>query len=110
MSRGCDGSILVDSSDDSMVDARKGEKASETRAGLRGFHIIDMIKEKLEDACPGVVSCADILALVARDVVVVSHGPYWDVPTGRLDGMISRAVDTKDLPPPTQTTQSPSNL
>jgi hypothetical protein len=29
-----------------------------------------------------------------------SHGPYWHVPTRRLDGRISRADGTKDLPPP----------
>lgn len=29
-----------------------------------------------------------------------SHGPYWHVPTGRLDGRISKADATKDLPPP----------
>ncbi|RWW55922.1 hypothetical protein BHE74_00037403 [Ensete ventricosum] len=63
---------------------------------------------KLEKACPGVVSCADILALVARDVVVLlmaifpqSKGPYWPVPTGRRDGFASIANETKQLPPPT---------
>ena len=35
--------------------------------GLRNFRYIEAIKEALERECPGVVSCADILVLSARD-------------------------------------------
>ncbi|CAI5527360.1 unnamed protein product [Closterium sp. Naga37s-1] len=53
--------------------------------------MIDKIKEAVEAECPGVVSCADIVALAARDGVVMAGGPYIDTQLGRRDSRSSRA-------------------
>ncbi|KAL4189904.1 hypothetical protein AMTRI_Chr08g167780 [Amborella trichopoda] len=79
--QGCDASVLLDD-----TSTFTGEKTSVRNAGsLRRFDIIDEIKKQVECICPGVVSCADILALAARDSVVALGGPTWTVPLGRRD-------------------------
>ncbi|CAM8957786.1 unnamed protein product [Rhodiola kirilowii] len=92
--RGCDASILLNSK------VKKAEKDAPPNASLHAFYVIDEAKKEVEAMCPGVVSCADILAFAARDSVVLSGGPYWDVPKGRKDGRISRASETAKLPSP----------
>ncbi|KAE8726895.1 Peroxidase 1 [Hibiscus syriacus] len=82
--RGCDGSVLLNSTKNNLA-----EKAAVPNLSLRGFNVIDSIKAEVEEACPGVVSCADVVALVARDSVSMIHGPYWEVPLGRRDGRVS---------------------
>jgi len=89
---GCDGSILIT--------GPSAEKNALTNLGLRGFDVIEDVKTKLEAACPGVVSCADILALSVRDAVVLTKGPSWSVPTGRRDGLVSSSSDAANLPTP----------
>ncbi|WCJ37594.1 Peroxidase superfamily protein [Euphorbia peplus] len=95
--RGCDGSVLLNSS---TTAGEQPEKAGPPNLTLRGFDFIDRVKSLLEDECPGVVSCADVLALVTRDSIVATGGPFWKVPTGRRDGVISRATETTSIPPP----------
>ncbi|RWV86789.1 hypothetical protein GW17_00051280 [Ensete ventricosum] len=54
---------------DCFVQARE-KTANPNNNSLRGFEVIDAIKSKLESACKQVVSCADIVAVAARDSVV----------------------------------------
>ncbi|XP_051122786.1 peroxidase 66 [Andrographis paniculata] len=94
--RGCDASVLLDSTKDN-----KAEKDGPPNMSLAAFYVIDDAKSKLEESCPRTVSCADILAIAARDVVLLSGGPNWGVMKGRKDGRISRANDTvSQLPAP----------
>lgn len=91
--QGCDGSVLISGS--------SAERSAPPNLGLRGFEVIDDAKTKVEAECPGVVSCADILAIAARDAVVLAKGPSWAVATGRRDGLISSSSEvTSNLPSP----------
>ncbi|BFI30929.1 peroxidase [Marchantia polymorpha subsp. ruderalis] len=95
--RGCDGSVLLNSTNGNVA-----EKDSTPNANsLIGFAEIDTIKSDVEAACPGVVSCADILALAAEDATSKVGNVSWPVPTGRRDGTVSIASEAvTNLPPP----------
>ncbi|KAL1824118.1 hypothetical protein ACET3Z_010896 [Daucus carota] len=92
---GCDASILL-ADNGSFV----GEQNAFSNSGsLRGFNIVDNIKTQLESSCPGVVSCADILAVAARDSVVALGGDSWTVQLGRRDSTnASLAAADNNLP------------
>lgn len=75
--QGCDASILLNSRDSEM-------KCSKN-FGIRKLEEIGRIKNILEVACPRQVSCADIIALAARDSVALSGGPFIQIPLGRKD-------------------------
>ncbi|KAL3567779.1 hypothetical protein D5086_030430 [Populus alba] len=81
-------------------DAEKDAPDNLSLAG-DGFDTVVKAKQAVEAACPKVVSCADILALAARDVVVLAGGPSFNVELGRRDGMVSQASLVKgNLPEP----------
>jgi len=58
--QGCDGSVLIDS---------PSEKDAIPNLTLQGFEVIDAAKTAIEKVCPGVVSCADILAMASQIAV-----------------------------------------
>ncbi|KAF8682031.1 hypothetical protein HU200_045490 [Digitaria exilis] len=103
--RGCEGSVLINS-----TKGNTAEKDAKPNHTLDAFDVIDDIKEELERRCPGTVSCADILAIAARDAVslatkVVTKGGWskdgnlYQVETGRRDGNVSSAKEAvKNLP------------
>ncbi|XP_020235932.1 peroxidase 55 isoform X2 [Cajanus cajan] len=84
---GCDASIMISSPNG---DAEKDATESLSLAG-DGFDTVIKAKQAVEAACPGVVSCADILALATRDVIGLLGGPSFKVELGRKDGLISKA-------------------
>lgn len=95
---GCDGSILLDD-----TSSFTGEKnAIPNRNSARGFDVVDNIKSSVEKVCPGVVSCADVLAITARDSVAILGGPSWNVKLGRRDARTtSQSAANNGIPPPT---------
>ncbi|CAK8567799.1 unnamed protein product [Lathyrus sativus] len=95
---GCDGSILLDD-----TSSFTGEKnANANRNSARGFEVIDNIKTAVENVCPGVVSCADILAIAAADSVAILGGPSWNVKLGRRDAKTaSLSAANTAIPAPT---------
>ncbi|XP_057512691.1 peroxidase 4-like [Actinidia eriantha] len=94
---GCDGSILLND-----TSSFTGEKtAGPNNNSVRGYNVIDDIKSKVEAACPGVVSCADIVAIAARDSTVILGGLSWEVKLGRRDSKTASFSDANSgLPGP----------
>ncbi|CAI9096926.1 OLC1v1033190C1 [Oldenlandia corymbosa var. corymbosa] len=95
--QGCDGSILLDQTD--TIQSEKTSLANKNSA--RGYNVIEDAKREVEKICPSVVSCADILAVAARDSSAAVGGPSWDVKLGRRDSTTaSRSLADANLPSP----------
>ncbi|KAI3667826.1 hypothetical protein L6452_42896 [Arctium lappa] len=98
---GCDGSILLDD-----TSSFTGEKTARPNANsVRGFNVIDDVKKSVEKVCPGVVSCADILAISALESTLALGGPSWKVKLGRRDSKSASlsAANSGVIPPPSST-------
>ena len=70
--QGCDASIMLDNSPS--IDSEKFSFVNNN--SIRGFEVIDGAKAQVESICPGVVSCADIAAVAARDASVAVSNTF----------------------------------
>ncbi|KAJ0262957.1 hypothetical protein HA466_0034060 [Hirschfeldia incana] len=93
---GCDASVLLDADE-----TQSSEKEASPNLSLRGLDVIDLIKSKLEDICPGIVSCSDTLALATKEAVSLAGGPAYVLATGRKDSLVSfKEIAQRELPSP----------
>ena len=75
------------------------QDALQNAGSVRGYEVIEQAKSEVESICPGVVSCADILAVAARDASVAVSGPSWTVNLGRRDSTTANVAKAgTDLP------------
>ncbi|CAK9188114.1 unnamed protein product [Ilex paraguariensis] len=94
MVKSCDASLLLDT-----ANGMESEKTSQRSFGLRNFESLGTIKEALERECPMTVSCADIVALSAREGVALLGGPHIEMKTGRKDSLESYATQVENYIP-----------
>ncbi|KAA8522745.1 hypothetical protein F0562_009093 [Nyssa sinensis] len=97
--RGCDASVLLANP------IGRVEKDHPDDISLAGDGFDTVIKAKAavdsDPQCTNKVSCADILALATRDVIVLTGGPSYSVELGRRDGRISTIASVQHrLPHP----------
>lgn len=107
--QGCDGSVLLDGSA-----SGPSEKSAIPNLTLRAaaFKIINDLQALIQNQCGQVVSCSDITALAARESILLSGGPYYNLPLGRRDSQnfATTNITLANLPPPTFNTTSLLNL
>ncbi|OQU84693.1 hypothetical protein SORBI_3004G106000 [Sorghum bicolor] len=105
--QGCDASVLLD--DDAAKSITSEKTAGPNDKSLRGFDVIDRIKDQVEAACGvpgarvGVVSCADILALVTKQAVIYLAGQPgwagWSLLLGRRDSTTANKDEANTVLP-----------
>ncbi|XP_030512437.1 peroxidase 21-like [Rhodamnia argentea] len=96
MVQSCDASLLLESKRGKGI---VSEQSSSRSIGMRNFKYVTKIKEALEKECPTTVSCADIIALSARDGIVLLGGPRIEMRSGRRDGKESYASVVEEFIP-----------
>ncbi|CAN6231005.1 unnamed protein product [Urochloa humidicola] len=102
--QGCDASVLLVNDTARGIDSE--QNAGPNKDSLRGFAVIDKIKAAVETNCNRTVSCADILAVTAREAVIFLGGPSWTVRLGRRDSLNAfKDKANSDLPSPSFTLQ-----
>ncbi|KAH0724598.1 hypothetical protein KY290_000413 [Solanum tuberosum] len=82
---GCDASILLD--------GNNNEKKAVPNSSVRGYGLIDAIKEALEAECQGLVSCADTISMATRDALVLGNGVLQIDQQIALDELTKNIVD-----------------
>ncbi|KAH9735326.1 peroxidase 21 [Citrus sinensis] len=92
--KSCDASLLLET-----VTGVASEQASERSFGMRNFKYVSTIKAALEAECPLKVSCADIVALSAREGIVMLGGPRIPIKTGRRDSRVSYLAEVEKFIP-----------
>ncbi|KAF2316636.1 hypothetical protein GH714_041977 [Hevea brasiliensis] len=93
--QGCDASILLEET----PSIESEQTAVPNKDSARGYGVIEKAKSEVEKICPGVVSCADILAVAARDASAYVGGPSWTLMLGRRDSTTaSRTLANSELP------------
>ncbi|MED6189314.1 hypothetical protein PIB30_094774 [Stylosanthes scabra] len=97
--QGCDGSLLLNNTATIVSE----QQARPNNNSIRGLNVVNQIKTAVENACPGIVSCADILALGAEISTVLAGGPDWKVELGRRDSLTANITLAQNLPGPTLT-------
>ncbi|KAM3228603.1 hypothetical protein ACQJBY_059936 [Aegilops geniculata] len=96
--QGCDASVLLADT----ANFTGEQTAFPNVNSIRGLDVIDGIKAQVEAICAQTVSCADVLAVAARDSIVALGGASYTVPLGRRDSTsASLSEANRDLPPPT---------
>nr|AHW98115.1 peroxidase [Carica papaya] len=78
--KSCDASLLLET-----MNGIRSEQESERSFGMRNFKYVETIKDALEKECPLTVSCADVVALSARDIPNHLGGPRIEMKTFRKD-------------------------
>ncbi|XP_031387262.1 peroxidase 15-like [Punica granatum] len=81
-------------------DGLESEQDANPNAGsVTGFEVADDIKAALENACPAVVSCADILAIASQVGVYRQGGSDWEVELGRRDSRTTNKAEANTALP-----------